>query len=674
MHATARYFFSFVICVLYVGECAGVRVGVFERRHLLGGAAVTEELYPGFKYSRCSYVYGLFRPQIRKDLELDSHGLKLLPRVPSSFTPTQLAVTYARDSNARAASISKQDTSLDAIGQQLDPGVSAPEPRGLAEYLVLGHGLQNEINEISKFSEHDSGRWQAYNEMLQRYADALMPLIDTHPLELDPDTLFDPLAREFGRTTLARVMERLVTALLGMRVLRTMLGALGYTGRRKLSTESTAVGGASSNSLSYVAGLETPHPGSQITEFLTAPASKILDRWFESDVLKATLATDAVIGSMTSPTSPQSAYVLLHHCMGGTWSNVQGGMGALTQALATAAQKHGVDLFTDTPVAKILTHAYSDSSNSEAWAKPSPGVGSGGSSANISDTVDTTSEVRGILLESGVEVKAKHVICNAAPQRCVTRLLDPKHVGEEALRQAKGIDSNSATAKINIALDRLPQFTCLQHRKSKRQGIEKNPPELNGTIHLERSMTQIHDAYLDSARGVISRTPVIEMTLPSVIDPTLAPPGKHVCLLFVQYAPYRLSPTSLDEIPAALRHLSDGEATWRNPAVRQLLLDRVFAAVEAFAPGFTASILHTDLLTPLDLEETFALPGGNIFHASMGLDQVWFNRPAPAVAGLGKRIKGLWFASAGVHPGGGVIGAAGANTARVLLRHMHAHR
>ena len=506
---------------------------------MLGGAAVTEEVIPGFKFSRASYVYSLFRPQIVAELELHRHGLTLLRRAPSSFTPT---------------------------------------PRHGGPSLLLGADAASDAAEIGRFSKADARAYEEYNALLERYSAALRPLLDVAPPDLG--ALWPPPLR--GRAAQARGW-------------RTARDALFYA--------------------RHLLGLGAALPG--FVELLAAPASKLLHRWFETPILKATLATDAVVGAMVAPSTPGSAYVLLYHVMAGAWYNVRGGMGALSGAVAAAAREAGAELVAGAPVARILVER---------------------------------GRAVGVALEGGGEVRAPVVLSTAAPTLTLGPLLSAEGRALLPPRLAaalRGVGVASGSVKINLAISALPNFRC----KPSPRGQEGAPqPWHRGTIHFEEDMEQLEAAFRDAAGGAPSARPMVEMTLPSVLDDTLAPPGKHVCLLFVQYAPY--------DLPGG---------GWDAPGARQAFAARVYKIIEDHAPGFTASIIGEDILTPLDLERVFSLPRGNICHASMTVDQIAFLRPAEGVARYATPVPGLFLGGAGAHPGGGVMGAAGRNAARAII-------
>ena len=504
---------------------------------MLGGAAVTEEVIPGFLFSRASYVYSLFRPQIVRELELERHGLQLLRRSPSSFTPT---------------------------------------PREGGPSLLLGVDDAADAAAIAQLSARDAQAYPAYNALLERYSAAVRPLLDVAPP--DVGALWPPPLRG-GRRALGRWWRNLRDAALYAR----QLASLG----RQL-------------------------PG--FLELLTAPAAKLLHRHFESDLLKATLATDAVVGAMVAPSTPGSAYVLLHHVMGGAWYSVRGGMGALSSALAGAAREAGAELVTSAPVSRILIER-------GAAVGVAAGGRRGGARAHCAVHSSAHAHAWGAAGGGGA--------CPPAP---------PLRAALQHVTVASG------SVKINLALSALPNFRCKPCPPGQRHAPQ---PWHRGTIHFEECMGQLEAAFQDCAAGRPSARPMVEMTLPSVLDDTLCPPGKHVCLLFVQYAPY--------------------EWPWDAPGARQAFAAAVYEVIEAHAPGFTASIVGEDILTPLDLERVFALPRGQICHAAMALDQLVSLRPVEGLARYATPIPGLYLGGAGCHPGGGVMGAAGRNAAREIL-------
>ncbi|HET8724414.1 MAG TPA: NAD(P)/FAD-dependent oxidoreductase [Anaeromyxobacteraceae bacterium] len=500
---------------------AGRRVLVLEARDRVGGAAVTEETWPGFRVSTAAYVVSLFRPEIVRDLDLPRHGYELLPRNPSSFTPF-------------------------------------PDGRS----LLMGPDPELNRREVSKFSRRDAERLPEYEATLLRIAAAIEPtLLETPP---------DPFS--------GRPRDLLRAARTGWRFLR-----LGRDGPRAL-------------------------------EILSGPARAVLDRWFESDEVKATLATDAIIGAMASPSTPGTAYVLFHHVMGecngarGVWGYVKGGMGSLPEAIASAARAHGAEIRTRARVERVRLE--------------------GG-------------RATGVVLEGGEEIAARRVVSCADATVTLLGLVGAEHLAPEVVEAVRGIDYASASLKVNLALSELPSFAALPGHAP--------GPQHRGTIHVCPSLDYIERAFDDARAGRPSEEPVLECTIPSVVDPSLAPPGRHVMQIFVQYAPYRLASGAWD-------------------GRREAFGDRCVEILDRYAPGFARSVLHRQVLAPPDLEARFGLTGGNIFQGAMGLSQLSFLRPIPGFGQYRTPVPDLWMCGAATHPGGGVMGACGYNAAREILR------
>ncbi|XP_027863688.1 pyridine nucleotide-disulfide oxidoreductase domain-containing protein 2 [Xiphophorus couchianus] len=517
----------------------GVKTAVLERRHVLGGAAVTEEIFPGFLFSRCSYLLSLLRPHICRDLELKKHGLKVYMREPHSFTP------------------------------MLEEGIKGAAPRS----LTLGSDLAKNLNEIGKFSQKDAKAYPEFVAHLEKLVSAIHPLLDSPPVDI-----------------------RGVTA-----------GSL----RERLAATKTLMPFAK---LGLKLGGNIP----DFYEIITAPIMKILTRWFDSEPLRATLATDGVIGAMTSPSNPGSGYVLLHHVMGelekekGAWGYVEGGMGGVSQAIARAAESYGVDVFTEKNVEQIL-------------------VGSDGAT-------------KGVVLKDGTEIHSNVVLSNATPYATFKYLTPKGALSEEFIKAVDQVDYTSPVSKINVALDKLPNFLASPTPD------DKPGPHHQCSIHLNCENVDILEAaYKDAINGRPSARPMLEMTIPSVLDPTLAPPGCHVVSLFTQFTPY---------------HIKGREWTQQD---REDFADTVFDWVEQYAPGFKTSVVGRDILTPPDLEKIFGLTGGNIFHGSMSLDQLYLARPLPSLSDYRSPIKGLYLCGSGCHPGGGVMGSPGWNAALTVI-------
>jgi phytoene dehydrogenase-like protein len=459
-----------------------------------------------------------------------------------------------------------RDLNLAAYGYEVlprDPSSFTPFPDGRS--LLMGPDADLTRREIAKFSERDAERYPQYEAMLERVAAVVEPT-----LTMAPPDLFKPRLGD----------------------LRTLL-SLGRAFRR--------LGDASGEAV----------------EILTGAARPILDRWFESEQLKGTLATDAVIGAMASPSMPGTAYVLFHHVMGesggrrGVWAYVRGGMGGLTQALAAAARDLGADIRCDAEVERILVR---------------------------------DGRAVGVALAGGDEYQAPIVASNADARVTFLRLLDRSVLPEAFVADVERISYASASLKINVALAELPSFRALP-------GTEPGPQH-RGTIHICPDQDYIERAFDDAKYGRPSEAPVLECTIPSAVDPTVAPPGRHLMSLFVQYAPYDLRDGSWDD---------QGEA----------FADRCFDLLEEYAPNFRGAVVDRQVLTPLDLERIFNLTGGNIFQGAMTPGQLFAFRPVPGYARYRTPLEGLYLCGAAAHPGGGVMGTPGLNAAREILRRRH---
>jgi len=497
------------------------KVLVLERRHLVGGACVTEEVFPGFKVSTAAYVNSLFRPEIIRDLRLKDYGYEALERNPSSFSPF-------------------------ADGR----------------YLLMGPDEALNLREIAKFSSRDAEAYPKYEKMLERVASVVEPTLTMVP----PNLIHPGLSGLWKSFKLARSVQK-----------------LGPSGM------------------------------SEAVEILTGAARPILDRWFEAEQLKATLATDAIIGAFAAPSMQGTAYVLFHHVMGetngkrGVWSYTRGGMGGLTQALARAGKDLGVEIRCNAEVGRILV-------------KDGAAVG--------------------VALAGGDELRARVIASNLDPHLTFTRLLDARQLPTDFVQAIGRIGYDSASLKINVALSELPIFRALPGTQP---GLHHR-----GTIHICPDLDYIERGYDDAKFGLPSADPILECTLPSAVDPTVAPPGKHLMSMFIQYAPYHLRGRTWD-------------------AERDKFADRCFDLLNEYAPNFKQAVIDRQVLTPVDLERTFNLTGGNIFQGAMTLNQLFAFRPVPGFADYRTPLKGLYLCGSAAHPGGGVMGAAGWNAARVIL-------
>jgi phytoene dehydrogenase-like protein len=502
---------------------AGRKVLVLERREVIGGCVVTEELWPGFKVSTASYVNSLFRPEIIRDLELKRHGFAMLPRNPSSFTPL-------------------------------------PDGR----FLMMGPDKQLTHREVAKFSKRDAENLPKYEAMLERVAAFIEPMLVQTP----------PNPWSMGPGNLLRLAE------------------IAWNFRKLGADGQTAI------------------------EVLTGAANPILDRWFENEELKTTLSTDAIIGAFATPSMPGTAYVLFHHVMGecdgarGVWGYVRGGMGALSNAIASAAKEGGAEIKVNAPVSRILTR---------------------------------DGRARGVVLADGTEYMADRVVSCVDANLTFLRLMDPKELPAEFVDSVKHLDYSSASCKINLALSEVPNFSCLPGNAP--------GPQHRGTIHISPDRTYIEKAFDCAKYGYISENPVIEATIASSVDETVVPQGKHVMSMFTQYFPYKLAP--------------DAGTLEEN---KKRYAERCIDIMTEYAPNFRKSVIDYQVLAPADLERVFGLTGGNIMQGVMSLSSLGFMRPLPGYADYRTPIKGLYLCGAATHPGGGVMGACGYNAAREILK------
>ena len=510
---------------------AGNRVAVLERRHVLGGCASSEELWPGYRVSTAAYVVSLLLPEVIADLELRRHGLNILRRNPSSFTPL-----------------------LDGRS------------------LTMGPNQEETAQQIAQFSTADAAAYPHYQTKLERIAEVLEPIL------MQPAPQMLPLPASWRK-------RKITTRLQQSRQLWNIYKSLGT--------------------------LEADLP--ETVELLLGAARPLLERGFESEVLRATLATDGVIGSFDSISAAGTAYVLLHHVMGmaggqrGVWGYIEGGMGGLADALEASCQEAGVDIIRECEVGTIL--------------------------------VDQ-GRVSGVGLKDGSTLTTSAVASSLDAHYTFRRLVEADDLPAEFIQAVDRIDYSSASAKINLAVGELPRFSS-----SAADGVG---PEHRGTIHICPSLDYIEQAWTEARAGQASSQPVMEITIPTSVDNSIAPEGKHLVSIFVQYAPYQLQDNNWDDI-------------------KEDFADRCIDVLGQYAPNLPDSIEHRQVLSPLDLERTFGLTGGNIFQGAMSLHQLYSMRPVPGWSDHRSPIKGLYLCGAASHPGGGVMGACGRNAAQQIL-------
>jgi len=353
----------------------------------------------------------------------------------------------------------------------------------------------------------------------------------------------------------------------------------------------------------------------ELMDILTLSAAEYLERWFESAPVKALFGFDGIVGNYASPYAPGTAYVLLHHVFGevngvkGTWGHAIGGMGAITQAMARACEAVGVSLRTGTPIAKVLVEH---------------------------------GRANGVMTVAGEVIRARAVVAGVNPKLLYEQLMEVGDVPAPTRERMSQWQCGSGTLRMNVALSRLPDFSVLPGEGD----------HLTAGIIIAPSLDYMDCAYLDARQFGWSRAPVVEMLIPSTLDDSLAPPGRHVASLFCQH----VAPT-----------LPNGRS-WDDH--RDEVADLMIATVDQYAPGFAASVLGRQVLTPLDLERTFGLIGGDIFHGALRLNQLFSARPMLGQANYKGALPGLYLCGSGTHPGGGVTGAPGHNAARVIAREL----
>jgi len=350
-----------------------------------------------------------------------------------------------------------------------------------------------------------------------------------------------------------------------------------------------------------------------LVKMMTMSAVDFLAEWFECEELIAPMSVSGIIGTFLGVRSPGTAYVLLHHYMGEidgsyrAWGLPRGGTGAVAEAIASSARALGVEIRTGAPVARIQV---------------------------------TGGRATGVVLENGDEIGARVVVSGADPHRTFLGLVGAEHLEPDFARQVRRFKMRGSSGKVNLALDGLPEFACLPGRGA----------HLTGDITIAPSVEYLERAYDDAKYGDFSRRPFLDIVIPSLTDPTVAPPGGHVMSIFVQYAPY---------------HLKSGAADWEHQ--REAFGDAVIRTLEEYMPGLERRILHRQVLSPWDLERIYGLTEGNIFHGELSLEQLAFLRPVAGWSRYRTPVRDLWMCASGTHPGGGIMGAPGALCARALL-------
>ena len=501
---------------------AGLTTLVLERRDIVGGCCVTEEIAPGCRVSTTSYIASMLRPEVISDLRLREYGLRMVP---------------------------------------CDPAIQVPFPDG--HVVPWWADRERAKEEFKKISVKDAETFVQVDDRLKKLARYLQPFFMEPPPEIDTRSMR-------GWTDLFRVGSKF----------------------RGISSDEI----------------------SQLISFLTGSLGEFLDHNYESEKMKTMFLANNVYGKHGGPYQPGTAIGLLFHLLSGGehelqgfYGHVIGGMGAITQALATSGRKLGVEIRTSSPVAHI------DVRNGRA---------------------------RGVVLEDGTEIRARIVLSNADPKRTFLKMVAESELPGEFLHSIRGIKMEGPCAKVNLVLDAEPRFT----------GTSPNATALERTFYtLVPSLAFAERCYDIAKFGDIPEELWVDCVVSSNADPSLAPSGKHILTCFVQYVPY---------------HLREGN--WDDN--RELLGNRVVKKIAEYAPNVPNAIIARQVLTPLDLERTYGLTEGNIFHGDLRLEQLFFMRPVSGWSQYRTPIDGLYLCGAGAHPGGGVTGAPGHNAAHQVLR------
>ena len=500
----------------YLGR-AGKKVLVLEKRYILGGAAVTEEVFPGFKFSVCSYVVSLMKANVIRELKLPKFGLEILP-LESTFTPLE------------------------------------------DDYLLRTADSDQTYREIARHSLRDAEAYTRFGPLMGQIGMAVRPILET----IAPNAIRPSISDLFNTKKLLDHVKTL-----------------------------------SSEQFEY------------LTKLMTMSSADFLDEWFEFEPLKATMSASGIIGTFMGPRSPGSAYVMLHHYMGDidgafrAWGFQRGGTGEVSMAIARSAEHFGVEIKTE---------------------------------AAVNNVIIKNNKAVGVALDNGDEFHSDIVISGLDPKQSFLNLVNENQLPNEFVRDIKNFRIRGSSGKVNLALDGLPDFTCLPG----------DGHHLRGAMSISPSYDYLENAYDDAKYGNFSKKPFMDVILPSVLDPEMAPPGKHVMSCFVQYAPYNIN------------------GGW-NDEKREAFGDAVVNALAEYAPNIKDIILHRQVLTPSDLESTFGLTEGNIFHGELTIQQLFSLRPAVRWADYTTPIKNYFQCGSGTHPGGGITGSPGEMAAKKIL-------
>ncbi len=509
-----------LVAAAYLAK-AGRKVLLLEKREMVGGIAVTEEFFPGYKFSSLASGAGHLSPAVAADLNLARNGLEILPA---------------------------------------DPLIFSPLPDG--NHITIWHDTNRTVQNIARFSAADADAYPGFVKLMTKFGRIVAGLRNITPPDL-PDV-----------------------GLSEMRELLKVANPVRGLGRKNIS---------------------------QVLRVIPMPISDLLNEWFESDVVKGTIAVSAVNNSSWGPQEAGTAYTFLHNWAGSnsglfrSSGQVKGGMGSLTQSIARAAQGFGVDIQTNTEVAKIIAE---------------------------------DDRATGVVLANGDQISAKTIISAADMRTTFLKLVDPYYQDQKFVKHVRNIKYRGTLARVHFVLDGLPAFTAVN-------GDAKQL--LSGHVQIAPTMRYIQDAFDPTKYGRYSERPYLDIQIPTLTDSSLAPDGKQLMSVNVKYMPY---------------HLRQGN--WNE--LREKLGQLVIQTIAEYVPDFQKIVQQYRVITPLDMESVYNLPEGNLVHGEMTLDQFLWMRPVPGYGQYRSPLAGLYLCSTATHPGGGVTGINGKNAAREVLK------
>lgn len=502
---------------------AGYKVLVLEKREMVGGAAVTEEFFPGYKFSSLASGASSLSPAVMTDLNLHQHGLEIIPT---------------------------------------DPLIFSPQPDG--NHLTIWHNVTRTADEIAKYSQVDAAAYPKFIAMLRAYSQIMTTLNNIPPPDL-PDVRWDNMI------SLLKFVKPV----------------------RNLGWENVA----------------------QVIRVLPMPVSDLLNEWFESDVVKGTIAASSVANISWGPQETGTAFALFYNCSVSSNNlfkfsgRVKGGIGALTKSLADAARGFGADIMTHSEVAEIVTQS---------------------------------GQAIGIKLSNGDLITAAAVVSAIDIRTTFLRLIDPYFLDQKIVKHIQNIKYRGTMARVHYALDQIPRFAA----------AGADPQQLiSGTVQIAPTMSYLQKAYDPVKYGQCSNRPYLDIQIPTLTDSTLAPESKHCMSVTVKYIPF---------------HLREGDWNEMRKSIHRSVMD----TISEYAPDFKRCVQNYKVITPIDMETVYNLPEGNPFHGDMTLDQILWMRPIPGYAQYRTPVNNLYLCSAATHPGGGVTGINGKNSSREVLNSL----